>query len=99
MSNLLLKAENNSILITAAKSGDTNIVQGLLNKDIDVNAKDSGGNTSLMWAAWYGHTNTVKLLLDNGANVNAKNNFRYTALALVKEKEVVDLLKQAGAKG
>jgi ankyrin repeat protein len=95
---MLLEAENNSVLITAAKSGDTNIVQGLLNKGVDVNAKDSNGNTVLMWAAWYGRTNIVKLLLDNGANVNAKNNFGHTTLALVKEKDVADLLKQAGAK-
>ncbi len=94
---MLLEAENNSILITAAKVGDTNIVQGMLNKGIDVNAKDSGGNTALIWAAWYGHIDTAKLLLDNGADVNIKNNFGDTALALAEE-EIFDLLKQAVAK-
>jgi ankyrin repeat protein len=83
----------NSILITSARNGRSDILQGLLDRGADVNAKDSGGNTALIWAAWYGCVDIVRLLLDNGADVNVKNNFGDTALALA-EKGVVELLEK-----
>ena len=89
----------NSVLITTARNGRTDILQGLLDRGVDVNTKDSGGNTALIWASWYGHTGSVKLLLENGADVHIKNLFGDTALALTEEKEIVDLLNPAGSIG
>ena len=86
----------NLILITSARNGHSNILQGLLDRGADVNAKDSGGNTALIWAAWYGCVDVVRLLLDNGADVNVKNNFGDSALALA-ENTVAELLESVGA--
>jgi len=54
-----------------------------------------------MDAAMEGHTSTVQVLLAKGADVNAKSKFGSTALRLAKEKEhkeIVRILKEAGAK-
>ena len=54
-----------------------------------------------MDAAMEGHTSTVQALLAKGADVNAKSKFGSTALRLAKEKEhkeIVRILKEAGAK-
>lgn len=69
-----------------------------------MNAKDKYGTTPLMWAAVTGLTRnseTVKILLENGANVNIRNKKRKTAMdfaTFANNNEIVDLLKQQGAK-
>jgi ankyrin repeat protein len=89
-----------SLIVGAAGRGHTTIVRSLIAKGADVNAKWMGG-TALMWAAKWGHTKTVNALLNAGADVNVKNKSGRTALTYAKEKshaEIVQLLKQAGAK-
>jgi ankyrin repeat protein len=49
-------------LFDAAKKGDTNAVQALLEKGADINAKDEEGKTALMYAVEGGHSETVRLL-------------------------------------
>lgn len=48
--------------------------------ETDVNASDSGKQTSLHLAAGKGHGATIRLLLDRGADVNAKNSAEETPL-------------------
>jgi ankyrin repeat protein len=82
--------------------GNTKIVELLLEKGADVNAKDKDGNvTALIMAASNGHTETVKFLLERGADVNAKDNDGFTALKAARKAghlDIVQLLKKAGAK-
>ena len=66
--------------MVAAFYGRKEIVELLLSKGADVNAKDSKGETALMVAAFYGRKETVELLLSKGADVNAKDNEGKTAL-------------------
>jgi ankyrin repeat protein len=89
-----------SPLKQAAMRGDTTQVQQLLDKGVDVNAKDSNGETALMEAAGNGHTEVVKQLLAKGADVNAKSSYGYTALLYAADKghtECVGLLLDGGA--
>jgi len=60
--------ENN--LIETAKSGETTLVQQLVEDGADVNCRDKTGQTPLHHACYFGHFDIVKHLVENGANVN-----------------------------
>jgi ankyrin repeat protein len=103
----------NADLLKAAEVGKTDVVQALIAKGADIDARGEDDWTALVGAARWGHTATVKALLEAGANVNAKSTMveeglfssssveDVTALTYVKENshtEIVQLLKKAGAK-
>ena len=67
-------------LIAAARTGSAELVQTLVGKGANVNAKDDMGRTALMWAANNGAADTVQFLLSNGATVDAKDHEGKTAL-------------------
>lgn len=87
-------------LILAAGYGCQKIVKELLNKGVDPNQKDSGGNTPLFEAVNSGHFETVKLLLAKGANVNQSVNSGWTPLMIAvanNHHKIVTLLLNKGA--
>ena len=55
------------LLVRAAKIGDLDAVNDLLNRGVDLNAPDDDGCTALGGAAFKGHTDVVKALLVHGA--------------------------------
>jgi ankyrin repeat protein len=62
------------LLFSAAKKGHEPVVKLLLEKDADVESKDSQyGRTLLSWAAENGHKAVVKLLLEKDADVECKD--------------------------
>jgi ankyrin repeat protein len=71
-----------SLLMIAAKKGQNDIVQDLLDRGGDVNTHDRYKTTPLMIAAERGHTETIQLLLAHGAEVNARDFEGRTALML-----------------
>jgi ankyrin repeat protein len=71
----------------AAAAGDNDIVQMLLDKSADLNARSPNGTTPIMMAARGSHILTVKLLLDAGADATLKNQQGMTA---------IDFARQAG---
>jgi ankyrin repeat protein len=87
-------------LMCAALEGDTQVVQTLLMRDADVNAKDDEGRSALMFAVINMHYDTVNVLLKHGANVNARANDGGTALMLAAscgDPRIVQALLYAGA--
>jgi ankyrin repeat protein len=84
----------------AAEKGHQAVVQLLLEKGADIEAKDiKYGRTPLLWAGW-GRKTVFQLLLEKGANIEAKNNNGQTLLllaALHGHKAVVQLLLEKGA--
>ncbi len=67
-------------LFNAATTNDVETVKVLLNKGVNINAKDTHGATALIKAASRGYADMTRLLLDKGAEINVKANDGWTAL-------------------
>ena len=86
---LASEADGNA-LIVAAQAGKIDTVRMLLDKGMDVDARNKQGRTALMEVAHAsayppakdGLVETARLLLDRGADVNARMDDRQTALTL-----------------
>jgi ankyrin repeat protein len=63
-------------------------IQALINAGVDINAKDTGGNTPLHTAVRWNYPEVVELLLVHGARVDIKNDQGKTALDLVNGRNV-----------
>lgn len=87
-------------LIAAVYRDDTNAVMDLVNRGMDVNSVDPGGNTLLHVAARNGNDALIAALIKQKANPNARNRFGDTPLALAAyngKKTAIDVLLTAGA--
>jgi len=85
-------------LMLATASHATAVVQALLGKRADVNARNGGGVTALMIAAANGRADLVELLVRAGADVSAQNERGETALSIARAKgneQVIRLLGEA----
>lgn len=88
------------MLATANHSGP--LVQALLNKGADVNARNAGGVTALMIAAANGRADMVELLVRAGANLKVQTDRGDTALSIARAKgdaKVIKLLDESGPPG
>ena len=84
----------------AAKSGDLEKMQRLLDEGTDPNQRDDKAITPLCWAAMAGQKDAAILLIDNGADLNAPNGDGGTPLhgaTFLGKGELVDLLIEKGA--
>ena len=90
-----------SALLLAAQEGHQQTIQALIKAKADVNSQLENGATPLMLAAQHGHLGAVHSLIAANADLNLKASNGMTALMLAnlyRYKEVIDLLKKAGAK-
>jgi hypothetical protein len=87
-------------LHVAARTGLTQYGQLLIDRgDVEVNARDSHGNTALFWATANGHAEIVKLLLLAGSTPDQENNQGLKPLhqaARNNHGKIVSLLLAAG---
>ncbi len=84
----------------AAECGHREIVELLLDRGADINARANYNRTALHLAAERGHREIVELLLDRGADINIRTNYNRTALhiaALWGNREIAELLLDRGA--
>lgn len=72
--------KHQSLLECAVTNGYKDIVEQLIAKGVDVNAKNKMGGTPLHEAASQSNKDGVALLIANGADVNAKGQFGRTPL-------------------
>ena len=64
----------NSILMTAARTGNAEVIRMLIARGADANARESSlGETALMWAAAENHLEAVRALIEHGADPNARS--------------------------
>ena len=87
-------------LCAAGRNGDAAKVRVLLERGVDVNAKDDRGFTALYFAVRGGHTPTVLALIEGGADVHMKGKYGGTVLdeaAGLGHVAIVRALTEAGA--
>ena len=77
-------------LIVASRNSrgeNVSLVQILLSKDADVNARNNTGATSLYMASAYGNIEVARLLLDNGADIDLFTTDNRTPIAIAADGE------------
>lgn len=89
-------------LIEAVKTNDIEIIKDLIKSKVDINEKNTCGNTPLMISAENKNIdqNIVKLLIKNGADINQKNNKNETVLTTAikyNNKKIIQLLIKSKA--
>jgi ankyrin repeat protein len=85
----------------AAFNGHTAIVDYLLKRGAEIDAKTQNGSTALFFAARFGHIEAVKLLLKNEADPTIANENGETAVDWAmknKHTDIEDLLRAAGGR-
>ena len=95
-----LKAENEWEHVKSNKELSKEIIELLIAKGADVNAKRDDGETPLHQAADNGHKEVVELLIAKGADVSAKTDNGVTPLhqaAYKGHKEIAEILIDKGA--
>jgi len=95
----LLQGKGWTPLYAGVSSGSAGVVELLLAKGANVNAKYLEGSTPLMFAADAGSVEIVKLLLAKGADVNARSEKGYTPLIGAASAGSVEIVKLLLAKG
>jgi serine/threonine protein kinase len=85
-------------LSEAIYARDLKVIEFLIKKDANINAKNDRGDTSLHYASYNGDLTIVKLLVDNNADINAVNNDGKTPLSFAQNDGVARFLINKGAK-
>jgi hypothetical protein len=75
-------AEEKLSLLNAARDGNLNQVERLINEGADVNQVDDSGYTPLMWAARNNHLEISRQLVHAGAFVEKQNKSQLTAIQI-----------------
>ncbi|MDY7108086.1 MAG: ankyrin repeat domain-containing protein [Planctomycetota bacterium] len=95
-----LDRRNRTPLARAAKAGEVEIMQVLLDASADLGAIDNMGRKPLSYAAQSKNVEALKLLLDAGADLGARDNLGNTALSWAAgfgDAATVKALIEAGA--
>ncbi|WP_035610339.1 ankyrin repeat domain-containing protein [Haloferula sp. BvORR071] len=93
-------AELQAMALDAARQGDEETLEPMLEAGMPVNLRDEKGNTLLMLASYHGHAKATWALLRRDAEVDARNDRNQTPLAGVAFKghlDIAKLLLDAGA--
>jgi uncharacterized protein len=88
------------VLMSAARSGSTEAVTALIERGVDVNAKENGlGQTALMWAAAEGHADVIQALLEAGSALNMRSAAGFTAFLFAVRDGHMEVAKRLLAGG
>lgn len=73
-------------LMIAAKAGNRDLVEQLLEKGADANAENINGGTAVMFAAISGSSAIIREILEHGADINARGSNGWSALMVSAAK-------------
>ncbi|KAJ4432070.1 hypothetical protein ANN_20684 [Periplaneta americana] len=83
-----------TMLHEAAEHGQLKLVQFLVERGADIEARDDEYNrTALMWAAERGELPVIKFLIDKQADINTHDKWSNTALQLASQNGKLDVFK------
>lgn len=94
------RVKGETLLMICAREDREELVDLLVSRGADVNAKSSKGHSAMSYSARYGHLAIVQYLLNHGAEVNITNKNGWTPLlkaARGGHLDVVDYLLAHGA--
>ncbi|QWF19876.1 ankyrin repeat domain-containing protein [Lysobacter capsici] len=75
-SSALVGQDLSRYLFDAARAGDVGVLESLLARGVQVDARDERGSTALILAAYYGKSDAVQALLAAGASPNLGDSAR-----------------------
>jgi ankyrin repeat protein len=74
-------------LMTAARTGNVDVLKLILAHSANVNAKETvTGQTALMWAVAENHVVATRLLLESGADVHSRSKGSFTPLLFAAQQ-------------
>ena len=74
------KEEAKDLLHAAAEQGDIDTIKSLLERGMDINARNASNKTPLDRAAAKGNVDVVRLLIEGGAEVDSRDKWGWTPL-------------------
>ena len=92
-----IDSAESSPLHVAAKTGNMDMADALIERSAYVNERDQYGRTTLHWAAKNGHVEMVEFLVKKGADVNIKDKIGWTPLMHAEHNgnlETIEYLKK-----
>lgn len=90
--------KGNKVLHIAVYNNNIQMLKNLIKIGVDINAKNSEGNTPLHLAVCdINKIKIVQILLDAGADMSIANYNKYTPLDLVNNTQALDILIAKGA--
>ncbi len=90
---LSLFGYNADDLFTVAKTGTKSQVEMILKDGVEINVRDSEGNSPLILAAFAGRDEVATYLVEKGADIEARNNLGMTALMAASSKGQLKVVK------
>jgi ankyrin repeat protein len=86
----------------ASQNGHLDVVNFLLGRRVAINLTGGGNDTALIKAVKSGRVDVARRLIQAGARLDIRNSNGWTALDCAqrwkpRNKEIIDLLKDAGA--
>ena len=86
--------------MTAARTGNVEVVKLLLAQGADVNGRETRrGQTALMWAVEQKHPQIARLLIEHGADVHARSRGGFTPLLFAAQQDDLDSVRVLLAAG
>ncbi|OZJ02264.1 hypothetical protein BZG36_04694 [Bifiguratus adelaidae] len=86
--------EGKTVLLVAARKGNNDLINYLLDLGSDVDHTDDEGNTALHYASAWGNIQCMETLVYRGCNVSLKNHSGWTALDYAFSNQVASIFKE-----